>query len=444
MRTASGSPRTLATIRNQAKALGVARGGTKAEICSRITRRLRQKTTSRRRSRSGQRRSGRKACTARQIRNPATGRCVKRTGKIGQALRQRSRSRSRQRQGPKPCTARQIRNPATGRCVKRSGKIGQALRQRSYSARSPSVESSIEMQYNFPTQAQRMRSVQLGEPLVQPVQPPLNDKQLEKFVRKYGRDVVLELQADGYYVSKKLGAGAFGEVYLICKNQQDGPACNQVIKLQEHQPDEREDIRLEEAMHKLFAEKLIAPEFISRSYTTNTRGKSFDVIRMSRVDGLVENVLEQSLTHEELNKIHDHIVGLVKIMEQNNLTHGDMHVGNIAFYDDGEPELEYYLIDFGMSHAVDDSPELEYVQCIRGLMIEIYNARGNNSAKMKNLRKNSKYLIELFKGDIRKLYGNEMTPAIERAMSTLDRIDVYHDRLHHESMRERDQQRRNM
>ena len=57
-------------------------------------------------------------CDPRDILNPASGRCVARSGKIGQSLL-----------GLKlePCAPMRIRNPASGRCVARSGKIGQAL-----------------------------------------------------------------------------------------------------------------------------------------------------------------------------------------------------------------------------------------------------------------------------------------------------------------------------
>ena len=58
-----------------------------------------------------------KQCAPDEIKNPKTGRCVKRSGKIGQGLTQPS----------KQCAPDEIKNPKTGRCVKRSGKIGQML-----------------------------------------------------------------------------------------------------------------------------------------------------------------------------------------------------------------------------------------------------------------------------------------------------------------------------
>jgi len=80
----------------------------------------------------------RKPCAADEIRN-TTGRCVKRSGKIGQALLKKTKSPPQL----KPCAADEIRN-TTGRCVKRAGKIGQALLAKSKSppkARSPKARS---------------------------------------------------------------------------------------------------------------------------------------------------------------------------------------------------------------------------------------------------------------------------------------------------------------
>lgn len=85
-----------------------------------------------------------KPCKPDEIRNPATNRCVKKNGKIGKTLVVRSRSQSRSRASPrvssrrasprvsprrarKPCKSNEIRNPATGRCVKKTGEIGRKL-----------------------------------------------------------------------------------------------------------------------------------------------------------------------------------------------------------------------------------------------------------------------------------------------------------------------------
>jgi len=74
-------------------------------------------------------------CPPDKIFNPATGRCVKRTGKIGKELLKReNKSKETKEVKTKPknkqkqdCPPDKILNPATGRCVKRTGKIGREL-----------------------------------------------------------------------------------------------------------------------------------------------------------------------------------------------------------------------------------------------------------------------------------------------------------------------------
>jgi septin family protein len=68
-----------------------------------------------------------KPCAPDQIRNPATGRCVSRTGAIGRKILS-GRATAHHRTGAqKPCPPDQIRNPATGRCVSRTGAIGRKI-----------------------------------------------------------------------------------------------------------------------------------------------------------------------------------------------------------------------------------------------------------------------------------------------------------------------------
>jgi len=77
-------------------------------------------------------------CKADEILNPATQRCVKRDGKIGQKIqkeqsakspKRKSKSPKRKSKSPKRCKATEILNPATQRCVKRDGKIGQKIQK---------------------------------------------------------------------------------------------------------------------------------------------------------------------------------------------------------------------------------------------------------------------------------------------------------------------------
>ena len=84
-----------------------------------------------------------KPCATDEICNPASGRCVKRSGKIGKTLSSSPKKGSPKKASPKkaspkkashkekpckkPCAVDEICNPASGICVKRSGKIGKDL-----------------------------------------------------------------------------------------------------------------------------------------------------------------------------------------------------------------------------------------------------------------------------------------------------------------------------
>lgn len=69
-----------------------------------------------------------KKCPPGKIRNPATGRCVKKDGKIGKELMKAKKSKKpKKSKSEKICSDDQILNPATGRCVKKDGKIGKQL-----------------------------------------------------------------------------------------------------------------------------------------------------------------------------------------------------------------------------------------------------------------------------------------------------------------------------
>jgi hypothetical protein len=83
---------------------------------------------------------GRKACNSDQIRNPKTGRCVLKRSPLGQKImkekkgsrksssRRRSYGTSHRASSPSfKCKKNQILNPKTGRCVLKSGKIGQEI-----------------------------------------------------------------------------------------------------------------------------------------------------------------------------------------------------------------------------------------------------------------------------------------------------------------------------
>jgi hypothetical protein len=71
-----------------------------------------------------------KPCPDNKVRNPETGRCVSRAGKIGRKVRSNAPSLATSSPAPPArlmCPPAQVRNPATGRCVSRTGAIGKRV-----------------------------------------------------------------------------------------------------------------------------------------------------------------------------------------------------------------------------------------------------------------------------------------------------------------------------
>ena len=106
---------------------------------------VKRKKSSRRSRRSSRRRPlrglkasrrlrGGKRCSADKIFNPKTGRCVKKSGKVGRKILSNSRRHSRRQsrrkaksRKKKECPAGKIRNPKTGRCVSMTSRVGRKI-----------------------------------------------------------------------------------------------------------------------------------------------------------------------------------------------------------------------------------------------------------------------------------------------------------------------------
>ena len=137
----------------------------------------------------------RKPCKPTQIRNPKTGRCVLRAGKIGRKILGHAKPKAKS--AKKPCRPDQIRNPASGRCVKRSGAIGRKILGR----KPASLASKVNTQLKLKARIERYldakdeaRYDKIWEN--QPMSTFLKMKQVcSLYVKKSGRIQVVEPQA---------------------------------------------------------------------------------------------------------------------------------------------------------------------------------------------------------------------------------------------------------
>ena len=79
---------------------------------------------------STEKKSTEKKCPEGKIVNPATGRCVSKTGKIGRDLLNSKKNSKKSKKSKKSvkCVKGKIINPKTNRCVSKTGKIGRSLK----------------------------------------------------------------------------------------------------------------------------------------------------------------------------------------------------------------------------------------------------------------------------------------------------------------------------
>ena len=99
----------------------------------------RRRRSVKRRSVKRRRNSTKKTCPSNKVLNPKSGRCVSKTGRIGQKLSEsqnnklarrrssRRRSRSSRSSTKKTCPPNKVLNPKSGRCVSKTGIIGKKL-----------------------------------------------------------------------------------------------------------------------------------------------------------------------------------------------------------------------------------------------------------------------------------------------------------------------------
>lgn len=90
----------------------------------------------------GQALLAKKKCPPAKIVNPETGKCVSKLRKIGKSLTPSKKKNPSKKSSSKKCSAGRIVNPATGRCVYKTGKIGQSLTP-SKKKGSPKKKSSL-------------------------------------------------------------------------------------------------------------------------------------------------------------------------------------------------------------------------------------------------------------------------------------------------------------
>lgn len=144
-----------------------------------------------------------------------------------------------------------------------------------------------------------------------------------------------------------LGQGEYGTVLGVCKANGTRSA-KMALKVTVDSPDSRWEIEMQQRFHAIG----LAPDIHDISHS---EGKSF--ILMKHIDMTLEDyLLEKKVSSTELVSIFNDIEDSVDVMYNNNLSHGDMHVGNIAVVLDNNGRYKgISYIDFGFSTVRDES-----------------------------------------------------------------------------------------
>ena len=154
----------------------------------------------------------------------------------------------------------------------------------------------------------------------------------------------------GYRVSKKLGQGAYGEVYQICHNRLECLAIKLQMMVNAH--DYYDD---EFALQRGFAKVGLAPNIVgSPFFLQNADGQHICGCVMEKVHGTLYHLLQdEPLTDVSLIQITFDILYLLGRFRKADLTHGDFHESNIVYRfvtdDQGVLQIRLMVIDFGFS-----------------------------------------------------------------------------------------------
>lgn len=214
-------------------------------------------------------------------------------------------------------------------------------------------------------------------------------------------------------IVNKLGKGAYGVVLNACA---DAFNCY-AVKIQHVK--NMEDFKREVKMQKIFAVRGLSPSIIGAQHFYQHDGKQFGVILMSRIAGVMNDVLETRLDKQYLDTIIGWIVNLLRLMRKFTLTHGDLHWENLAYVyglaADGLVSPIPTLIDFGFATDKFSNSQLEMLQLLRTLrekhnyfddynrqylskqLLKIYNTAYPNDKNVEDMRSAAKAYKRLFR-----------------------------------------------
>ena len=213
-----------------------------------------------------------------------------------------------------------------------------------------------------------------------------------------------------YFIDKKLGEGAFGQVFKVCSTNMKN-SCEFVLKKQ--LVNDLSHIQSEDKMHSIFSKFKLSPKLYDTLIMKEGK-KQYAYSLMERVDGVVENLITSHTSKKQLDAIAESIFQLIQKLCLHNLIHGDLHSGNIGYIvNTNKRQLDLKLIDFGWSSKGTCFPELEIVQFLRTLYMTEHKAPKNLSPFEKKYAKkafdeNIKYLEQVIYAVYKDTYNKNL------------------------------------
>ncbi len=292
-----------------------------------------------------------------RILNPKTGRYVNKNGPIGRQLQNE-------------IGVGLIENPLTLKKVPSASKEGRYI-ERHYEE----LEAAAELQFIIPSNA----SVCL-----RPIQPRVKNGLVVEYnhrelLEQYGKRIFQLLPPD-YIITKKIGRGHFGNVFMLCHQKKTEIKCNLALKIQKNKDDQSEkrfkqDNILEVKVQKLYAKHGIAPRIHSLDFFSHD-GDLFSAIIMDRIDGTLSGLIThfpaRVSSHQFSKSVVSSIYEVLEVMCARKLYHGDFHLGNIGFvrnvcgqYSSHKAHyVDLMIIDFGWASTGGCHPDLELSRLI--------------------------------------------------------------------------------
>lgn len=159
----------------------------------------------------------------------------------------------------------------------------------------------------------------------------------------------------GWRITNVLGAGSFGFVFST-----RGPG-NERGALKVMKEDKDVDVAHETRIGIRFHGLGLGPEIKSHCTFKPKGGVTIHLIHMSRIDSTIAKYLSVDRTGSQIENIVDKLFKAISTMEENGITHGDFHFGNIGFKNNNTLQI----IDFGFSTDKVAMPIVDIYQLIR-------------------------------------------------------------------------------